>query len=662
MPKRWPPRLRFVFASASLLSIVAAAGSDSFLAREAAAQLDPGEAQKDPGSPFGAEQQTPPPMPERPSVEYEVTLEGAPNAEAEDLLKKSLSLYRYQENGAPSVAMLRARARSDQEVAQRILRSLGYYEASASSEVTREKSPSSGPSPAQPSSRPAESPTTAQPPAAARQASVVFRVVPGRVFTLAFHQFAVSYDPSSPAPVLPSAQELGSPVGTAARARDILDAEGNAVVTLRQTGYPYAEQGNRDAVMDPAAATLEVWTGFNAGKQVHFGELRFEGIPDIDEEYLRSYIPWSEGDLVDVRQLGEYQRRLIETGLFSAGSINLPEDPPAGETADVVASMEQRPFRTFGAGAKYSTDIGPSVEFEFEHRNLFGSNETIKSIAILGLEEQSLNTRFRKPQYLRDGQDIVSSLSLRNLNNDAFEETGGTFTLGLERQINDNLLVGIGGLAEITYSKSATSDGTAYLLGMPGYADYNSTDDTLNPTKGWHAYGNVTPFVGTYQEEFLPFISLEGTASTYWALDDDRRYILAVRGRLGSILAEDVDQVPPGRRFYSGGGGSVRGYDERSIGPLAANGDPTGGLSVVEAEAEFRFRIYDDFGAALFTAAGSVSEDPAPTFSDGVQYSAGGGLRYYSPVGPIRVDLGVPLNARRSDDSFVLYFAIGQAF
>ncbi len=106
----------------------------------------------------------------------------------------------------------------------------------------------------------------------------------------------------------------------------------------------------------------------------------------------------------------------------------------------------------------------------------------------------------------------------------------------------------------------------------------------------------------------------------------------------------------------------MRGYQERFIGPLDANRDPTGGLSVIETGAELRARIYGDFGAAVFVEAASVSEEVVPIFSDGFQYAAGAGLRYYSPTGPIRVDVGVPLNARRVDDAFQIYFSIGQAF
>jgi translocation and assembly module TamA len=119
--------------------------------------------------------------------------------------------------------------------------------------------------------------------------------------------------------------------------------------------------------------------------------------------------------------------------------------------------------------------------------------------------------------------------------------------------------------------------------------------------------------------------------------------------------------VPKNRRLYSGGGGSVRGYARREIGPLDAQGDPIGGRSVAEASLEMRSKLYGDIGGVVFVDAGTVDTESVPGFGE-VQYAAGVGVRYHSPVGPIRLDVAFPLNPRDTDDAFQLYFSIGQAF
>jgi translocation and assembly module TamA len=552
------------------------------------------------------------------------------------LLERSLYLYRFQENGVPSIPLLRRRAESDQEIARRVLQSFGYYESVVRTSVT---------------------------PAEDKESAVVELVIePGQPFILSAHRIVISDRDGNGDPVPPDAKDSGSPVGSIAEARAILAAESFIADRLRQRGYPYASRTGRDAEADLEQRKIAVLTTFRAGPKLVYGDVSFTGIPDVDETYLRTYQPWKKGETVDARQLAEFQRELIDTGLFNAGAVQLPDDPPESGEVPVAVVMEQRPFRTIGGGVWYSTDEGPGIRLEFTHRNLFGANESVNLRATTGLEEQRVETRFRKPQFERPGQDLVAGLSLRNLDNEAFDEYGGTVSAGVERDLTPDLRVGAGGLFELTQSETSGSSGLAVLAGVPTFAAYDTSNDILDPTGGIHLRAEVTPYVGTYSDEFTAFLRGDVVGSTYFPLDDSDRFVLAVRGRVGSVIAQDLARVPAGRRIYSGGGGSVRGYSERSIGPLDASGDPTGGLSVVEGGAEVRANIAWDVGAAVFIEGASVSEEMVPTFSEGVQYAAGVGLRYYSPIGPIRMDVGFPLNPRSTDDSFQIYFSVGQAF
>ena len=567
---------------------------------------------------------------------YEVTIEGSPSEAVTEDLQKALNLFRYQENGAPSVALLRRRALDDREIGGKVLRSYGYYLGTMGVDVTVGESE--------------------------REASVTVTVEPGPAFTLARHDFALQPVPLAEA--LPDGMTAGSvsPVGGAAEAAAILDAEDAMVQALRHSGFPYARRTGRDAVADMENFSLAVTTSIDTGPRLMYGDLNFQGTANIDETYLRTYQPWQKGEAVDTRKLTQYQRSLIGTGLFNAGAVLLPEEPPEPGAVPVVAEMEQRKFRSIGVGLSYSTDLGPRVEVDFEHRNLFGANEILQLGTDVALPEQRFDASLRKPQFRRNQQDLVTAISLRHLELDAFDETGATLTVGLERQLSRHWRVGLGGLAEVTETVSSDAKGRSYLLGMPGFAEYDSSNDLLNPSQGWRIRLSATPFAGQFDSQFAPFFSTEAKASTYFDLTGEKRYVAAIRGRLGSILAGDMGQVPAGRRLYGGGGGSVRGYAERSLGPLDAQNDPTGGRSVVELGLELRAQFYGDFGIAVFADAGSVTEDVVPTFSDGLQYAAGIGLRYHTPLGPIRADVAIPLNPRNVDDAYQLYFSIGQAF
>ncbi|MEM8842525.1 MAG: BamA/TamA family outer membrane protein, partial [Pseudomonadota bacterium] len=357
---------------------------------------------------------------------------------------------------------------------------------------------------------------------------------------------------------------------------------------------------------------------------------------------------------------------LLSTDLFSTLSVLAPEQAPEGEAPvalPITITAEEREKRTIAASVRYNTDDGPSVLGSYENRNLFGANETFGVEAEAGFEIQRLTFGYREPQFLRDGQDFVAGFDIRHEDNDAFEADTATLTAGIERKLTPKWTVGAGGLAEASNIKDPVDgDSTSYLGGIPTFAEYDGSNDLLNPTKGIRFRADVTPFAGIFNEEFVQFLSLDTRAATYFDLTGEEKYIFATRGRLGSIIAESIDTVPDNRRLFAGGGGSVRGYGQYLIGPLDADDDPTGGLSVIELSGEFRAKLYGDLGGVVFVDGGAVSEELFPSFDDGFQVAAGFGLRYYSPAGPIRVDVAFPLNGRPVDDAFQLYFSIGQAF
>jgi len=250
------------------------------------------------------------------AVEYTVAVEGLPNEDMLALAEASLATYRRQDDGAQSVAFLRRRAEGDVELIQKLLRSRGYFAGRVEVEVSVEEPPAADGAAADG----ADAPET--------QAQVRFTVEPGAAFTLTRHDFDVD-DPSGTAPEL-SAKELGSPVGAAAAAEPIVDAETAAVETLRNFGFPYAERGNRRAVADLEAKTLEIDTPLATGPAAIFGPVLFEGLKDVRARYLLTYLPWTEGDRFDRSKLRTFQRALHPAGT-------------ARQMAAIVAHGNRRP-------------------------------------------------------------------------------------------------------------------------------------------------------------------------------------------------------------------------------------------------------------------------------------------------------------------------------
>ncbi|MEM1343683.1 MAG: autotransporter assembly complex family protein [Pseudomonadota bacterium] len=574
------------------------------------------------------------------AVAYEVEIEGAPSEDIAALIQASLALTRRQERGAQSLAFLRRRARDDVQTVQKILRSRGYYEG----EVEVEIDPRG---------------LDGEPPPEDATALARLVIEPGRQFTLARHAFRLGESTATP----PDAAALGSPVGGPAEAAPITEAETAAVTALRRSGYPYAEQAGRDAVADLDAAEIEVDTALDTGARYVFGPLSFTGNPDVDEAFLRTYLTWEEGAVFDISRLSAYQNRLIDTGLFAAANVSPPATPPEGEAAPIAVRLEQAKFRTISAGARFSTDAGPGVRLSFEHRNLFGAGERFSATLDTELEEQEFALAFSKPQFLlRDGQTLDAEIRSFRAEDSPFDAIGVTAALGIRRRLGENWTVGAGLLGEFAVIDEPPDEPTALIAGVPVFAQYDSTDDLLNATQGQRVRLGATPFAGTFDDETTAFLTLEGLASAYQDLTGSGRFVLAERLFLGTTVGENVEDVPQTRRFYSGGGGSVRGFERYLIGALQSDNDPIGGLSVAEAALEIRFPIFGDIGGVAFFDAGTVSQESGFVFNDDLLVAAGTGVRYYSPIGPIRLDIAFPLNGRDVDDPFQFYFSIGQAF
>ena len=616
------------------------------------------------------------------SVDYEVEIQGSPRDEATSALEESLSLYRRQDDGAPSVAILRRRAEQDVEATKKILRSFGYYRPEVTVEV--EQLPDDPAEPKDPNegkgrasytfselfgSSDAETPAeeTVEEEEAPRQNAIARVIIdPGPAFRLIRHEFVVLGDPSRRRKLdLMTPEQAGSPVGRRADAGEILDAESQALAALLNNGRPWAKLEGRRAIADMEAATIEIETSIAPGPYAEYGEIEVSGTENVVPQHIRGYRDFRHGRPVDRRDLRAYQSDLMQTELFDTVVVQVPDEPPSelqGDAVPILVDVTEGPRNTATAGLRFNTDSGPEVRGGYTQRNLFGRGERIDLTGVLGASEQSLTLEGRKPQFLRRRQTLTGFAQARNIEDNAYDETGATLSVGLEREQGRYWTYGGGGLLEYSRINDQFYTEDVFLVGVPAFVRYDGSNDLLNPTEGIRAAFYGTPYYAMRDRGDSQFLRAETIVSGYLPLDDEHAYVLASRGRLGSIFAEKLNDVPLTKRLYSGGGGSVRGYGDQMIGPLDANNDPTGGRSVAELSLEARARVYGDFGVVAFVDAGSVSKAVAPDFSDGVQYAAGFGGRYYSPVGPIRFDLAFPLNGRKVDDAFGFYFSIGQAY
>jgi translocation and assembly module TamA len=533
---------------------------------------------------------------------------------------------------------LRRRAEDDIGRLQTALRSEGYYDAQIGLEINTNVSP----------------------------AEVRLDIDNGPRYALASYE--IEYLESGPPAqgVRPTLPEIGITLGMPARAPAVVAAEQALVERLQERGHPFARVIDRETFINRDSSEMTVRLAIDAGPPATFGPLAFRGLEAVEEDYLRRISEWPEGAVYDRRVVRDLQRRIADTGLFS--TVNAE---PAGATADdgslpVTVALVEREHRSIGAAAAFSTDIGPSLELFWEHRNLTGQNEQLRISALGSLIEQSGEISFRKPSFLLPDHDLLANLNGGMEDTDAYERQWIDSLVALERPFLDNWRVS-GGLSfsyEIIDEKVNNGEGerSFQIFGLPLTARRDTTDDPLDPHEGTRLLFSLTPSVGVGSEQLLFLTSTVG-GSAYYAIDEEERFVLAGRARMGSIVGEDAAALPASRRFYAGGGGSIRGYEYQLVGPLDDDNDPFGGTSLVELGGELRVRVTEDIGVVPFVDGGTVYDDPWPNGDETLRWAAGLGLRYFTGFGPLRLDVAFPLNPREGvDETFQFYISFGQAF
>lgn len=449
--------------------------------------------------------------------------------------------------------------------------------------------------------------------------------------------------------------------GAPLMAENVLQAQNALYKSVQKDRCYFSMDVQHQVVLERQSHTAALTYTVKTGPEVEFGQAVFKGVTSVEDAYLQKLVPWTEGGCFRRDKIERLKTRLLESGLFSRAESRLPEAPEENSRVPVTIQLKERAHKSVKVGANYYTDTGAGIVLGWEHRNLFGQAEKLSSELKLNQIEQSLNFDFTKPYFIRDDQTLNLNAALRTENTEAYDEFALDTGAKLSRQFSRKLS-GSTGVA-FTLSEIKDQDGTRTfgLFSVPTSVVYDTRDDTLNPQKGWYLTGGVRPYFDALGESD-PFTKLEAGARTYVHFSDSPDLTLALRGNVGSLVGSDTADIPATERFYAGGGGSVRGFGYQEIGPKDADGDPSGGRSLVSGTLELRTKFTDSIGGVAFVDAGSVSDNARPDF-DNLSVGAGVGLRYFTSFGPLRFDVAVPLNEKEElDQNYQFYISIGQAF
>ena len=568
-----------------------------------------------------------------PSVPYEVEIRGVEDRTLRELLQEVSETRRLIDRPPPSLTRLRRRAEDDRARLQRALRSEGYYGATIDLSVDD----------------------------AAHPVRIVFQVDPGPRYRL--REVAIEVTPPEADLPLPSRRELGIAPGEPAVAQTILNAETALVERARARGYALAEAGERRAVVDHDADAMDLTLRLVPGPLVTFGKIDVVGLKAVEPGFVERRLPWRPGDLITTKRLTEGQRALRETELFSTTRTRLGTTPDDQGRLPVTVAVTESKHRSIEVGGRYRTDEGPGGNVAWVHRNFFGRGERVRLELDASPIEGFLLGSFRKPDVWMRDLALLTEAELAFENPDAYDSRSATTSVGLERRFREGmtLIGGIAFTAERVKEASSGRDDTFGLVSLPVSFNWDRSDDRLDPSRGGRLSVENEPFVDTFGSG-LAFNKSSVAYTHYVQVLRRPRVVLAGRSAVGTLSGASRADVPANLRFYAGGGGSVRGFRFQEAGELNDENDPLGGRSLFEASGEVRARVTDTIGVVAFVDTGAAFTSRYPDFDDELRIGAGPGIRYFSGIGPIRLDVGFPVNRRDSDDAFQLYISIGQAF
>ncbi len=464
-----------------------------------------------------------------------------------------------------------------------------------------------------------------------------------------------------PAVVADIKQHLSVKPGTAARAQDVVEAEKGILSRLRDAGYPFAQFADRKVIVDRDARTVHVVYDVDARAVCHFGPVVVEGLEHVAESVVLAELRWKEGDEYKQKLVGKARNRLLKTNLFSMVDIEAQASATEGEACMHVRVVERKP-RSIALGVQYRTEEGPGLHAMWEHRNLRGIGQRLELVGDLSAIDQAFSAKYIMPRFMNPDQTLSLGLKAANDTPNAYDSRAVDTTLWLERRFGEDFTAGTG--LSMRYSRVKQQNVfDDFLLGsMPVQAVLDTRNDRLNPSSGIRASFREEPFLDLAGSGAL-FLKSDWTVMGMHSLADDGDWVLAARLRLGTLSGDELLHIPADIRFYAGGGGSIRGFGYQKAGSLDKDGNPIGGRSLAEWTIEMRKKVTERIGLAALIDGGGAFSSQFADFSQPIFWGGGVGLRYFTPIGPIRFDIAAPLNPRSHVDAVLqFYVSVGQAF
>lgn len=484
---------------------------------------------------------------------------------------------------------------------------------------------------------------------------VVFRVKAGVQTKVA----AVAVDSPVSLPADIAARELRTRAGQAYRVRDLARDRDGLIASYRDAGYPQVEV-TPDIVMSPDRLQATVRFRVLPGARIEVDHVVLAGLHRTREAVLRRELRLAEGEPLGLSRVLDSQRRLGGLGLFQRISVT-EMDPEAEGKRSVVVAVEEAPLTNLGYGLGYAEDDQLRFSVDLTRRNLFGMDRSLSTFARVSFKSSRLLATYREPYLLGRKQELLFTAFREEAERPYFNFVRYGATLQTARnlspswkliarytyQLTDTFNIQNPSQVGRDYASSTTSGPSASLV-------RDTRDDPLDPRRGHFVSADLQ----------LSSVSLGGDSflraffqgSAYQRLTAHLVLALATRVGLGRTFGRfEPLFLPEADRFYLGGAYSLRGFKLDQV-------RPGGGNSLLFAGTELRWDLGKYLSTVTFAETGNVYPLASDTTLSDLRYTAGVGIRYRSPLGPLRLDWAYKLNRRGDEDASEFHFAIGHAF
>ena len=426
-----------------------------------------------------------------------------------------------------------------------------------------------------------------------------------------------------------------------------------------------------------------------AGERTFIGQVTIKGAASVKPQAIRRRLTFGPGDVYNPGRVTDSQAAIYDLGMFRAVTPRSLNPEAAGEPLDVEFEVIERQTRSFEVGLGLSTTERFRLQVGWIFRNVFGGAQHLSLSGKASSLGTAFETRFHLPHLLTPRTRFTQTAfvdSQEEINTDPLGLTDRIFDIadaqpafdvlryGAESRVDHQFDRRFGAAAGIELSSNTfsyvdpqvilelDSDVAVDHLLFTQFAEltWNTSDRAVNATRGQLALLRVEHSATGFLSEF-DFVKASIEGRRYLPLW--RRVTLATRLKLGFVQPYgQSDVVPFTVRFFAGGPGSIRGFALNRVGPRASDSAPLGGHSLIEGSMELRFAVIGELGGVFFVDFGQVFEASLDYHLDELRYAVGPGIRYNTPIGPVRFDVGFIVD-RRPDEPFGrIELSILQAF